>query len=105
ITDMVRSGIAAWTAPPPTPDIAAEASGRIYAVSATETALRTGPGENYQVVATLGAGIVVMVIEPDPSGQWGRAVTETNQVGFVAISDLTPDVPVDALNAFSGVKK
>lgn len=101
LTDAVQIAVESVTAPAgaPAPDVAAEASGRIYAV-VTETTLRTGPGENYQVVATLSANTVVMVIEPDPSGHWGRAVTEANQVGFVAMGNLTAEVPVDALSAF-----
>lgn len=102
ISATLRDTVRAWTAPA---DTAAAptftASGRVYSVTGEDIELRTGPGANYQVVAPLASGAVVMVIEGDPSNDWVRAVTNAGVSGFVPMSALSAEVSVDALNAFA----
>lgn len=73
------------------------AIGRVYSIAVDSTAVRTGPGATYQVVAVLGQGTVVLVTESDPTGGWYRVSTADGTQGFVPLPSLSPDVRVDAL--------
>ncbi|MGZ6228474.1 MAG: DnaJ domain-containing protein [Candidatus Binataceae bacterium] len=84
-------------APQPAPGAASNAVGRVYSIATETTALRTGPGSAYQLVAMLTQGTVVLVAETDPSGGWYRVMTPDGAQGFVAVGALSPDVRVDAL--------
>ena len=72
-------------------------TGRVYSVVAPQANLRTGPGANYQLSALLRQGTVVLVTETDPTGTWLRVTTPDGATGFVAGSQLSPDVHLDAL--------
>ena len=73
------------------------AIGRVYSIAVDSTAVRTGPGASYQVVAVLGQGTVVLVTESDPTGAWYRVSTAEGTQGFVPVPSLSPDVRMDAL--------
>ena len=84
--------------PPSPPSQTSKAAvGRVFSVTADNTAVRTGPGATYQMVAALALGSVVLVTETDPSGAWLRITTPDGAAGFVPASALSPDVSVDAL--------
>jgi SH3-like domain-containing protein len=78
------------------------ATGRVYSVAAKLANLRTGPGSNYQLVAVLGQGTIVLVTEADPTGQWLRVTTPDGATGFMSINQLSPDVRIDALDDIGG---
>ncbi|MBY0509823.1 MAG: DnaJ domain-containing protein [Rhodospirillaceae bacterium] len=78
------------------------ATGRIYSVAAKLANLRTGPGSNYQLVAVLGQGTIVLVTEADPAGQWLRVTTPDGATGFMSVNQLSPDVRIDALDDIGG---
>ncbi len=81
------------------------AIGRVYSIAVDSTAVRTGPGANYQVVAVVVQGTVVLVTESDPTGAWYRVTAADGTQGFVPMQSLSPDVRVDALKdlgAFTG---
>jgi len=80
-------------------------TGRVYSVAATLGNLRTGPGTNYQLVAVLSQGTVVLVTETDPSGQWLRVTTPEGTTGFMAADQLSQDVRIDALEDIGGFGK
>jgi curved DNA-binding protein CbpA len=91
--------------PPLAPSAAAPSDirlGRVYAVSAEQTQLRTGPAESFRVLALLTKGSVLLVTEADAGGQWVRVTLGDGAEGFVEAKDLTPDVGVDALGALGG---
>ena len=81
----------------PSTEVRGGAVGRVYSIAVDSTAIRTGPGATYQVVAVLSQGIVVLVTETDPTGAWYRVTTAEGTSGFVALPSLSPDVRVDAL--------
>lgn len=89
----------------PSTDIRANAVGRVYSIAVDSTAVRTGPGGTYQVVAVLSMGTVVLVTETDPSGTWLRVVTAEGASGFVPQPALSPDVRVDALKDLGSFPK
>jgi curved DNA-binding protein CbpA len=80
-------------------------TGRVYSVAAKLGNLRTGPGTNYQLVAALSQGTVVLVTETDPSGQWLRVTTSEGATGFMAAEHLSQDVRIDALEDIGGFGK
>ena len=81
-------------------------TGRVYGVSAKQASLRTGPGPNYQLLALLNQGTVVLVTEADPGGKWLRVTTPDGASGFIDIGgQLTPDVRIDALEEIGGFGK
>ena len=72
-------------------------TGRVYSVAAKQAGLRTGPGDNYQLVSVLSQGAVVLVTEADPNGTWLRVATPDGASGFMVANQLSPDVRIDAL--------
>ena len=80
-------------------------TGRVYGVSAKQASLRTGPGANYQLLALLNQGTVVLVTEADPGGKWLRVTTPDGASGFIDVGQLTPDVRIDALEDIGGFGK
>jgi hypothetical protein len=115
LTAQVKDFVADWTRPAvstPTPSrpttvpmTAGPVTGRVYSVSAKLGNLRTGPGANYQLVAVLSQGTVVLVTEADPGGQWLRVTTPEGATGFMAVSQLSQDVRMDALEEIGGFGK
>lgn len=73
------------------------AIGRVYSIAVDSTAVRTGPGATYQVLAVLSQGTVVLVTESDPTGAWYRVTTAEGTQGFVPMPSVSPDVRMDAL--------
>ncbi|MHB1206276.1 MAG: DnaJ domain-containing protein [Rhodospirillaceae bacterium] len=94
---LPRFGSANTDPAPPSTDVRANPVGRVYSIAVDSTAVRTGPGGTYQVVAVLSKGTVVLVTETDPSGMWFRVVTAEGASGFVTQPALSPDVRMDAL--------
>jgi hypothetical protein len=93
-------------APPSAPPTkAANSIGRVYSIASSTTALRTGPGAGYQLVAVLPQGMIVLVSETDPTGAWFRVMTPDGGQGFVAATALSPDVRVDALKDIGSFAK
>ncbi len=86
----------------PSTDVRGGAVGRVYSIAVDSTAVRTGPGATYQVLAVLSHGTVVLVTETDPTGAWYRVTTAEGTSGFVAQPSLSPDVRVDALKDMGG---
>lgn len=70
--------------PTPTATIPAEADGRINALQ--DVNLRSGPGEDFEVIGSLGVGDYVVLIGRNENAAWYQVVTfDTNQrVGWVA---------------------
>ena len=89
----------------PSADVRPNAQGRVYSIAVDSTAVRTGPGSTYQVVAVLSKGTVVLVTETDPSGAWLRVATAEGTSGFVAQAALSPDVRMDALKDLGSFAK
>ena len=85
---------ATQAAPAATPDII----GRVYAVSKDAAAVRTGPGQSYQLEAVLKIGTLVLATEAAPGGAWLRVVTSDGTSGWLATDEMTADLPADALN-------
>lgn len=81
------------------------AIGRVYSIAVDSTAVRTGPGATYQVIAVLSQGTVVMVTESDPTGAWYRVTTAEGTQGFVPMPSLSPDVRMDALKGLGSFTK
>ncbi len=77
-------------------------TGRVYSVAAKQANLRTGPGDNYQLLAVLNQGTLVLVTEADPSGKWLRVATPDGASGFMDVNQLSPDVRIDALEDVGG---
>jgi hypothetical protein len=101
LTEMAKEYYERLTAPPdgPAPTATtADVIGRVYSVTKEGAAVRTGPGANYQMEALLKIGTLVLATETAPDGQWLRIVTSDGTAGFVAVAELTADVPADALN-------
>lgn len=102
LIDSVRAWLA--PAPPaaapalPPAAVSARPSGRVFAVSAEKTLLRTGPSADYRTLATLARGTLVLVTEADPGGAWVRVAVPGGLTGFLPLAELTPEVAVDALN-------
>ncbi len=71
-------------------------TGRVYSVAAGQANLRTGPGDNYQLLSMLSQGAVVLVTEADPGGTWLRVTTPDGASGFMAVDQLSPEVRIDA---------
>ena len=90
---------------PGVPAMAPVQTGRVYSVSVKQASLRTGPGTDYQLLALLNLGMVVLVMEADPSGQWLRVTTPDGASGFIAAAQLSPDVRIDALEDIGGFGK
>jgi len=114
LTTYVKEKIAALDAmvnapesgPAPTSsNVPVVATGRVYSVAAKQASLRTGPGMNYQLVALLSQGSVVLVTEADPGGKWLRVATPDGATGFVELNQLSPDVRLDALEEIGGFAK
>jgi len=84
------------------PGISAVPTGRVYSVAAKQSNLRTGPGDNYQLISVLAQGTVVLVTEADPGGKWLRVATPDGASGFMAVNQLSPDVRIDALEEIGG---
>ncbi len=112
LTAYVKEKIAAIDAAVNAPDadptalsMPVVATGRVYSVAAKQASLRTGPGTNYQLVAVLSQGSVVLVTEADPGGRWLRVATPDGATGFVELNQLSPDVRLDALEEIGGFAK
>ena len=107
IADIGRPAVIAPTPSrnPIAPMTAGPVTGRVYSVAAKLGNLRTGPGVNYQLVAVLSQGTVVLVTEADPNGQWLRVTTTDGATGFMSVSQLSPDVRIDALEDIGGFGK
>jgi len=103
LSTMVRDfyGRSTLTAPQ-TPPATKVPVGRVYTVTADGAALRTGPGANYHLDALLKAGTLVLATETSPDGRWLRVATTDGAAGFMTVSDLSADVPVDVLNDVDG---
>lgn len=80
-------------------------TGRVYSIAAKLGNLRTGPGPNYQLVAILSQGTVVLVTEADPTGAWLRVTTPEGASGFMSADQLSQDVRIDALEDMGGFNK
>lgn len=103
-------GRPAVTAPTPSrpitvPMTPGAVTGRVYSVAVKLGNLRTGPGTNYQLVAVLSQGTVVLVTETDPGGQWLRVTTPEGATGFMSVEQLSQDVRIDALEEIGGFGK
>ena len=107
MADIGRPAVSAPTPSrnPMAPMTAGPVTGRVYSVAAKLGNLRTGPGVNYQLVAVLSQGTVVLVTEADPNGQWLRVTTADGATGFMSVSQLSPDVRIDALEDIGGFGK
>jgi hypothetical protein len=101
LTEMAKALYARITAPE-APATTTEVIGRVYSVTKEGTAVRTGPGASYQLEAVLKMGTLVLATETAPDGQWLRIVTSDGTAGFVAITDVSPDVPAGALDTIGG---
>lgn len=86
----------------PAPEPEADVIGRVYSVKKDGAAVRTGPGPSYQMEAMLKTGALVLATETAPDGDWVRVVTADGTAGFMTTEDLTPDVPLDALDDVGG---
>jgi hypothetical protein len=108
-TRMLNNGLPQMfsRAPEDAPPLADNATiiGRVFSVSAQQANLRTGPGNNYQLLSVLKQGSIVLVTESDPSGVWLRVTTADGANGFMNVSQLSPDVRVDALEEIGGFGK
>lgn len=108
VKNTIASVDAALNAPEAAPAVStpmpAVATGRVYSVAAKQASLRTGPGANYQLIAVLNQGSVVLVTEADPGGRWLRVATPDGATGFMELSQLSPDVRLDALEDIGGFK-
>jgi curved DNA-binding protein CbpA len=103
LTAMAQDLFAKLTTPATSaPDQNEEVVGRVYSVTTDGAAVRTGPGASYQMEAVLKAGTLVLATETAPDGQWLRVVTSDGTAGFIAAGELTPDVPLDAINDVGG---
>ncbi len=99
LTDMAQNLYAKLTASAARgPDLKEEAVGRVYSVTKDGAAVRTGPGASYQMEAMLKTGTLVLATETAPDGRWLRVVTSDGTAGFMVVGELTPDVPLDAIN-------
>lgn len=99
LTDMAQDLYAKFISPKTgAPNQTEEVVGRVYSVTKDGAAVRTGPGASYQMEAMLKTGTLVLATETAPDGQWLRVVTSDGTAGFVAVGELTPDVPLDAIN-------
>lgn len=76
----------------------AEVAGRVYSVTKDGAVVRTGPGTSYQMEAMLKAGTLVLATETAPDGEWLRVVTSDGTTGFMSVTEVSPDVPLDALD-------
>ncbi|MGE4062765.1 MAG: DnaJ domain-containing protein [Rhodospirillaceae bacterium] len=83
--------------PAPSATTTADVVGRVYSVTKEGGAVRTGPGASYQMEAILKSGTLVLATETSPDGEWLRIVTSDGTAGFVALADVTAEVPADAL--------
>lgn len=102
LTQMAETLYHRITAPTPAPAATTEVIGRVYSVTREGTAVRTGPDASYQLEAVLKAGTLVLATEAAPDGAWLRIVTSDGTAGFVAVSEVSPDVPADALDSMGG---
>ncbi len=102
LTEMAKSFYDRLTAPPVAPATTTDVVGRVYSVTKEGTAVRTGPGAGYQLEAVLKMGTLVLATETAPDGQWLRIVTSDGTAGFVAVTEVSPDVPADALDSMGG---
>lgn len=79
--------------PPPPPIVSLSAggvrAGQYHDIRVAATALRTGPGQEFQTLLLLGAGETVMVSEVATDGQWARVQTLTGRTGFISSRALT----------------
>lgn len=99
LTTMAREFYASLTAPARAPVEKTESViGRVYSVAKDSASIRTGPGTNYQMEAMLKTGTLVLATETAPDGRWVRVVTADGTAGFMSVDELTPDVPLDAMN-------
>lgn len=99
LTTMAQDLYAKLTAPATrVPDQTEEMIGRVYSVTRDGAAVRTGPGASYQMEAMLKTGTLVLATETAPDGQWIRVVTSDGTAGFMVVRELSPDVPLDAIN-------
>lgn len=99
LTTLVTDFFARVTAPaPPTPLPDITVVERVYSVTREGAALRTGPGESYQLAAVLKSGALVLAKEVAPDGIWLRVETSDGSPGFISMQDLTADVKPDALD-------
>jgi len=74
----------------PAPPKAGPVIGRLYAVRPPSLPVRSGPGDTYQVLATLSRDTVLMVTEVSPDGRWGRVLSARGVSGFVPADSLEP---------------
>lgn len=77
--------------PPPIVSLSAGGvrAGQYHDVRVAATALRTGPGQEFQTLLLLGAGETVMVSEVATDGQWARVQTLSGRSGFISSRALT----------------
>ena len=68
---------------------------RLLSVADDNSNLRTGPGANYQRVAVLTKGTIVLAAESDPSSAWIRVATMDGAIGFMNIEQLSSKIPAD----------
>ena len=61
---------------------------RSFSVTSETAALRTGPNEVFEVVATLSRGDKVTSLEIDPGGAWLRVAQPDGTVGFLPTAQL-----------------
>ncbi len=73
--------------------------GRVFSVTANSASLRTGPGANYQLVAVLTQGTIVLATEVDPGGEWLRIMTADGTAGFIQLEQLSPNVGTESFEA------
>jgi curved DNA-binding protein CbpA len=108
LTDMVKNvfvregGEIPSTRAAPEQRLSENVIGRVLSVVGENASLRTGPGSNYQLVAILTKGTVVLATESDPGGVWLRVVDTDGTAGFMNIDQLSVDIraePIEALGA------
>ncbi|GAB3116716.1 DnaJ domain-containing protein [Novispirillum itersonii] len=85
-------------APPPIVSLSAGGvrAGQYHDIRVAATALRTGPGQEFQTLLLLGAGETVMVTEVASDGQWARVQTLDGRPGFISSRALSLTDPARA---------
>jgi len=106
-TRLLNDGLPRIFTSDPEPPLAGDTTiaGRVFSVAAKQANLRTGPGNNYQLISVLKQGAVVLVTEADPGGIWLRVTTADGANGFMNINQLSSNVRVDALDDIGGFGK
>ena len=85
-------------APPPVISLSAGGvrAGQYHDIRVAATALRTGPGQEFQTLLLLGSGETVMVNEVASDGQWARVQTVDGRTGFISSRALILTDPARA---------